>query len=57
MYCKSAIIHKNRVLPYFQNKIEKLNNIIIIIIIRRRRRKIIKTKRIKKKIYTAVKWY
>ena len=25
MYYKSVIIHKNRIFPYFQNKVKKLN--------------------------------
>ena len=33
MFYKSVFIHKNRIFPYFQNKVKKLNNIIIIIII------------------------
>ena len=31
MYYKSVIIHKNRIFPYFQNKVKKPNNLIIII--------------------------
>ena len=27
MYYKSAMIHKKRMFPYFQNKVKKLNNI------------------------------
>ena len=37
MYYKSVFIHKNRIFPYFQNKVKNLdkynNNIIIIMII------------------------
>ena len=37
MYYKSVIIHKNRIFPYFQNKVKNLhkynNNVIIMIII------------------------
>ena len=37
MYYKSVIIHKNRIFPYFQNKVKNLhkynNNIIIMVII------------------------
>ena len=33
MLYKSVIIHKNRIFPYFQKKVKKLNNVIIIIII------------------------
>ena len=36
MYYKSVIIHKNRIFPYFQNKVKKLNNIIIIKTIRKK---------------------
>ena len=36
MYYKSEIIHKNRMFPYFQNKVKKLNNIIIIKTIRKK---------------------
>ena len=33
MLYKSVFIHKNRIFPYFQNKVKNLNIIIIIIII------------------------
>ena len=32
MFYKSVFIHKNRVFPYFQNKVKNVNNIIIMII-------------------------
>ena len=33
MFYKSVFIHKNRIFPYFQNKVKNVNNVIIIIII------------------------
>ena len=33
MFYKSIFIHKNRIFPYFQNKVINLNNIMIVIII------------------------
>ena len=33
MYYKSVIIHKNRIFPYFQNKVKNWNNVIIMLII------------------------
>ena len=31
MFYKSIFIHKNRIFPYFQNKVKNLNNILIMI--------------------------
>ena len=33
MFYKSVFIHKNRIFPYFQNKVKNVNNVIIIIMI------------------------
>ena len=58
MYYKSVIIHKDRVFPYFQNKVKKLNNIIkmiiIIIIIIIIRKIIIKKYKLIKDIYIYI---
>ena len=34
MFYKSVFIHKNRIFPYFQNKVKNVNNIIIVMIIK-----------------------
>ena len=47
MFYKFVIIHKNRIFPYFQNKVKNLNDIIMIMIIVIR--KIIIQKKINKK--------
>ena len=33
MFYKSVIINKNRIFPYFENKVKNLNNIIIMMMI------------------------
>ena len=53
MLYKSVIIHKNRIFPYFQNKVKNLKNIIIILMIIVVR-KIIRKKANKKKRYITV---
>ena len=50
MFYKSVFIHKNRIFPYFQNKVKNVNNVIIIIIIMIIKiRKLIIQKNIKRK--------
>ena len=51
MFYKSVFIHKNRIFPYFQNKVKNVNNVIIIIIIMMiiKIRKLIIQKKIKRK--------
>ena len=52
MFYKSVFIHKNRIFPYFQNKVKNVNNVIIIIIIIMmiiKIRKLIIQKKIKRK--------
>ena len=50
MFYKSVFIHKNRIFPYFQNKVKNVNNVIIIIIIMIIKiRKLIIQKKIKRK--------
>ena len=51
MFYKSVIIHKNRIFPYFQNKVKNLKNIIIILMIIVIRKILIQEKRNKKKRY------
>ena len=53
MFYKSIFIHKNRILPYFQNKVKNLNNVLIIMIIKIREITI-QTKMNKKKRYKTV---
>ena len=55
MFYKSVIIHKNRIFPYFQNKLKKLNNIIIIMIIKIREIIIQKKNELKERIYNYFK--
>ena len=49
MFYKFVIIHKNRIFPYFQNKVKNLNDIIMIKIIVIRKIIIIQKKMNKKK--------
>ena len=51
MFYKSVIIYKNRIFPYFQNKVKNLKNIIIILMIIVIRKILIQEKRNKKKRY------
>ena len=55
MFYKSVFIHKNRIFPYFQNKVKNVNNIIIIMIIIKIRELIIQKKMNKKKRYNCYK--
>ena len=49
MFQKSVFIHKNRIFPYFQNKVQNLNNMIMIIIMIIKIREIIIQKKMNKK--------
>ena len=49
MFQKSVFIHKNRIFPYFQNKVQDLNNMIMIIIMIIKIREIIIQKKMNKK--------
>ena len=50
MFYKSASIHKNRIFPYFQNKVKNVINIIIIMLIIKTRELIIQKNEQKDKI-------
>ena len=54
MFYKSVFINKNRIFPYFQNKVKNVNNIIILMIIKIREL-IIQKKMYKKKRYNCYK--
>ena len=54
MFYKSVFIHKNRIFPYFQNKVKNVNNIMIIMMIIKIRELIIQKKMIKKIRYITV---
>ena len=54
MFYKSVFIHKNRIFPYFQNKVKNVNNIIIIMMIIKIRELIIQKKMNKKIRYITV---
>ena len=54
MFCKYVFIHKNRIFPYFQNKVKSVNNIIIMMIIKKREL-VIQKKMNKRKTYSCYK--
>ena len=54
MFYKSVFIHKNRIFPYFQNKVKNVNNIMIIMMIIKIRELIIQKKMNKKIRYITV---
>ena len=56
MFYKFVIIHKNRIFPYFQNKVKILNDIVIMMIIVMRKM-IIQKKMNKKKIIFFPKFF